>query len=159
MDYITNLRNKVGHDPLILTGATLLALNENNELLMMKRTDNHCWGVPGGMMEPGETLEETLLRETKEEIGIKLSDYHLYGIFSGPELYYQYPNGDEVFNISIVYLCTNFNEKILLNEEEHSEYAFFPLDRIPDKISPTIVPIITDLQIHMLSQRKMKSEV
>ena len=108
MDYITNLRKKVGHDPLILPGCTLLALNKNNELLMMKRTDNHCWGVPGGMMEPGETPEETVIRETEEEIGVQPENLKLFGIYSGPALYYVYPNGDQVFGVAIVYQCIDF---------------------------------------------------
>jgi mutator protein MutT len=144
MDYITNLRKKVGHDPLILPGCTLLALNKNNELLMMKRTDNHCWGVPGGMMEPGETPEETVIRETEEEIGVQPENLKLFGIYSGPALYYVYPNGDQVFGVAIVYQCIDFFAEIQLNEE-HSIYAYFALTDLPENISPPILPIIRDL--------------
>ena len=55
-DYIRQLRQKIGHDPLIIPGATVLIFNEQGELLMLLRTDNGCWGVPGGAMEPGERL-------------------------------------------------------------------------------------------------------
>ena len=145
MDYILNLREKVGHAPLILTGGTLLALNKNNELLMMRRTDNQCWGVPGGMMEPGETLEQTAIRETKEEIGICPEHLELFGVYSGPELFYVYPNGDQVFNVSVVFICREISGEIELNKEEHNEFHFFPLNNLPENISPPVVTIIRDL--------------
>jgi len=48
----------VVHRPLIIGGwATLLVLNPQNQLLMIKRTNNDSWGVPGGSIELGETIE------------------------------------------------------------------------------------------------------
>jgi 8-oxo-dGTP pyrophosphatase MutT (NUDIX family) len=145
MDYVTNLRRKVGHDPLILPGGTLLALNSNKELLMMKRTDNQCWGIPGGMMEPGESPEQAAIRETEEEIGLHPHELQLFGVYGGEGFFYVYPNGDQVFNLSVVYLCRDFSGVIKLDKEEHSEFRFFPLNNLPDNISPPILPILQDL--------------
>jgi mutator protein MutT len=145
MDYITNLRKKVGHDPLILPGGTLLALNRSNELLMMKRTDNQYWGVPGGTMEPGESPEQTVIRETEEEIGVHLHNPELFGVYGGEGFFYVYPSGDQVFNLSVVYLCRDFSGDIKLDEGEHSEFRFFPLNNLPENISPPIMPILLDL--------------
>jgi 8-oxo-dGTP pyrophosphatase MutT (NUDIX family) len=72
MDYIKELRECVGHRPVILVGAAVLAVNPEGKLLLFRRTDNGCWGPPGGMMAPGESLEETARRETLEETGWKL---------------------------------------------------------------------------------------
>ena len=87
-----------------MVGATLLILNQHDQLLMLRRNDNGCWGVPGGAMEPGESLVDTARREAKEEIGIEIENLDLFGIYSGAELYYCNPNGDEVYNVSVVYL-------------------------------------------------------
>ena len=57
-----------------MVGAALLVLNRDNQLLMIKRTDNGCWGIPGGAMELGEELEYTVRRETKEE-GVEITDW------------------------------------------------------------------------------------
>src|SRR5512142_640538 len=103
MDYVRELRQMIGHFPIILTGAAVLILNEREELLMLLRTDNGCWGVPGGIMELGEHLEETAARETLEEAGLRVHDLALFGVFSGPELTYQYPNGDMTYNVIVVY--------------------------------------------------------
>jgi len=155
MIYINELRQLVGKRPLIMVGATLLALNQRNQLLMMKRTDNGCWGVPGGAMELGEDLESTLKRETKEEIGIDLLETELFGVYSGKDLYYKYPNGAEVYNVSIVYLTRNIKEVIRVNPNEHSEYRYFDIADLPIEISPPIKPILKDL----IYKYNMKGEI
>jgi 8-oxo-dGTP pyrophosphatase MutT (NUDIX family) len=145
MDYMHELRQIVGNRPLIMVGATLLVLNQDNQLLMIKRTDNRCWGVPGGAMELGESLENTVKRETQEEIGINVKDLELFGVYSGQELYYQYPNGAEVYNVSVVYITRNVSEVIKVNHDEHSEYKYFDVHDLPAEISPPIKPILRDL--------------
>lgn len=67
MGYIMDLRREVGTKPLIMVGASVLIFNENNELLLQHRKDNACWGLIGGSMELGETLEEVAIREMYEE--------------------------------------------------------------------------------------------
>jgi ADP-ribose pyrophosphatase YjhB (NUDIX family) len=72
MGYIEDLRKKIGHSPIIMVGAAALIFNEQNELLLLHRTDNGCWGIPGGALEPGESLEDTARRETREESGLNI---------------------------------------------------------------------------------------
>lgn len=145
IDYMNELRQFVGKRPLIMVGAALLVLNQGNQLLMMKRTDNKCWGIPGGAMELGEDLEGTVKRETREEIGIDLNELELFGVYSGKDMYYKYPNGVEVFNVSVVYLTRNIRELIEVNLREHSEYRYFDIHNLPAEISPPIKSILKDL--------------
>jgi ADP-ribose pyrophosphatase YjhB (NUDIX family) len=128
-----------------MVGATLLALNQQDQLLMLKRNDNGCWGVPGGAMELGECLEDTVRRETREEAGVDIKDLELFGISSGQELYYRNPNGDEVYNVSVVYLTRNLRGPIDVNLSEHSEYHYFDIRNLPTEISPPLKPILRDL--------------
>lgn len=141
MDYILQLRQYVGHRPILLVGAGIFVLDQQDRLLLMKRSDNGCWGIPGGATEPGEVLEEAAKRETWEETGIEIGEISLFGVFSGPELYYKYPNGDEVYNVSIIYLSHDWRGEIKTNEE-HTEWKWFAAQEIPDDISPPIKPII-----------------
>lgn len=67
-NYIMELRKLVGTRLLIMSGACVLLCNEQ-QLLLQRRTDNGCWGLPGGSMELGETLEEVAKRELFEEKG------------------------------------------------------------------------------------------
>jgi ADP-ribose pyrophosphatase YjhB (NUDIX family) len=128
-----------------MVGATILVLNQCNQSLMLKRNDNRCWGVSGGAMELGENLEDTARRDIKEEIGVDLKDIELFGIYSGQELYYRHPNGEEVYNVSVVNLTRNISGTIEINLIEHSEHQYFDLCNLPTNISPPIRPILRDL--------------
>jgi len=64
MDYIIQLREYIGHRPILVVGAAILILDMQDRLLMMKRSDSGCWGLPGGATEPGEVVEDAAKRET-----------------------------------------------------------------------------------------------
>ena len=146
MGYVSDIRKAVGSRPLIIVGATLLALNEAKEILLIKRTDNECWGVPGGSMELGESLEDTLKRETREEIGVDLTDFEFFGVYSGDSQYYKYPNGDEVYVVATVFITRQSLKNMKIDPVEHSESRYFKIHHLPDNISPPIIPILNDLQ-------------
>jgi 8-oxo-dGTP pyrophosphatase MutT (NUDIX family) len=72
MGYIEELRKLVGNRPVILTGAKVIVFNALGQILLQYRTDTKMWGLPGGLMELGESLEETALREVQEETGLTI---------------------------------------------------------------------------------------
>ena len=141
MDYILQLRQYIGHRPILMVGAAILVVDDQNRLLLMKRSDNGCWGLPGGAAEPGEIVEEAARRETLEESHLEIGQMSLFGVFSGPELYYKYPNGDEAYNVIIVYLSRDWHGQVRLNPE-HTDWRWFPVSGIPEDVSPPIRPII-----------------
>jgi len=141
LEYIQSLRQHIGHAPILMVGAAILIVDDQNRLLLLKRSDSGCWGPPGGATEPGEVVEEAARRETLEETGLQVREMSLFGVFSGPELYYKYPNGDEVYNVTIVYLSYDVSGDIHLNDE-HTEWRWFTTDEIPENISPPIIPVI-----------------
>lgn len=141
MDYILQLRQYIGHRPILMVGAAVLVLDQQDRLLMMKRSDNGCWGLPGGATEPGEVVEEAARRETLEETNLEIGKMSLFGVFSGPELYYKYPNGDEAYNVSIIYLSRDWRGEVRLNNE-HTEWLWFAANEISEDVSPPIRPVI-----------------
>jgi ADP-ribose pyrophosphatase YjhB (NUDIX family) len=145
MDYVGDLRKSIGHKPLLMVGATVLCLNKQNELLMIRRAESGNWGVPGGAMELGETIEETGRRELLEETNLEAGGMELFGVFSGPELYYRYANGDEVYNVSVVYLTKATHGEVELRDGEHIGFGYFPLHNLPERLSPPIRPILKEL--------------
>jgi len=145
MDYINGLRKHIGNQPILMVGSTVLVLDTQNRLLMMKRSDGGNWGVPGGAMELGETTEETARRELLEETGLEVDELSLFGVFSGKELYYRYPSDEEVYNVSIVYLTRVIHGTIKLFDGEHSDFQYFELTKLPENISPPILPILRKL--------------
>ncbi len=142
MDYILQLRKLIGTRPILLVGAAVLLVNQENQLLLMKRTDNDCWGFAGGAVEPGERVEDAAVRETFEETDLKLGEMELFGVFSGPELYYKYPNGDEVYNVIITYLSRILTPAPVRLNEEHSAWGWFSAGEIPADISPPMISTI-----------------
>jgi len=141
MEYIQSLRQHIGHSPILMVGAATLIVDDQNRLLLMKRSDSGCWGPPGGAVEPGEVVETAAKREVLEETGLQVEEMSLFGVFSGPELFYRYPNGDEVYNVTIVYLSRDVRGDILLNGE-HTKWHWFAPNDIPDNLSPPIKPVI-----------------
>ena len=146
MEYIQSLRQHIGHAPILMIGAAILIVDDRNRLLLMKRSDSGCWGPPGGAMEPGEIVETAARRETREETRLEVGETSLFGVFSGPELYYKYPNGDEVDNVTIVYLSRDFTGEIQLNGE-HTEWGWFSAEEIPEDLSPPIKPVIRKFKL------------
>ena len=126
-----NLRNKVGHDPIINIGATILVFNKNNELLLNLRSDTNDWGIPGGGKELNETLEECAIRELKEETNLNANDLELVTILSGKEYYYVYPNKDEVDCVITLYQVKNYDGELKINDGESKKLEFFSLDNLP----------------------------
>lgn len=144
MGYIMDLRKEIGTKPLIIAGASVLIFNENNELLLQLRKDNKCWGLIGGSMELGETLEEVAIREMYEESGLIPTKLELLKVFSGKEFYYQYPHGDEVFHVIAAFECHSFSGVLKHDEEEATAIKFFPLHQLPETMSSPDQQIIDD---------------
>jgi 8-oxo-dGTP pyrophosphatase MutT (NUDIX family) len=141
MEYILELRKFVGHRPLLMVGTATLIVDANNRLLMMKRSDNGFWGLPGGGVELGEDVQAAARRELREETGLETVEMNIFGIFSGPEAFYQYPNGDQIYGVMIVYLAQGWRGDVCLNDE-HTEWNWFEPAQIPGNIFPLITPVI-----------------
>ena len=131
MGYIMNLRKHIGHDPLIGVGATTLVFNEQNELLLNLRADTNTWGIPGGSMELYETIEETAIRELKEEAGIHADQLELVTVLSGKDYYFEYPNGDKMCTVIVLFKVLHYNGSIKVSDSESKALKFVPLTDLP----------------------------
>lgn len=124
-----------------LCGASVI-LYKDNKVLLQQRSDNKCWGYPGGAIEMGEKVEDAARRELLEETGLIANNLELYGVFSGPEQYHVYPDGNEAYIIDIVYLCNDFSGELCRQESEVLDLEWFDFDKIPDKLSPPIKSVL-----------------
>ena len=131
MGYIMELRKHIGHDPLIGVGATTLVFNGKQELLLNLRTDTNTWGIPGGSMELYESIEETAIRELREETGITADQLELVTLLSGRDFYFEYPNGDKMCTVIVLFKVTNYSGEITVSDSESAELRFFPLTNLP----------------------------
>ena len=130
-DYIKSMREKIGHQPLILVGATILVYNKQGKILFQHRTDSKDWGLPGGAMELGESIKQTANRELYEETGLKAKNLELVDVFSGKEFYYKYPNGDETYNVIVLFKTTEVSGDLKVNDNESKELKYLSPDEVP----------------------------
>lgn len=143
-DYIKEMRKLIGTRPLMVAGATILCINERKELLLQYRSDADIWGLPGGVMEYGESLEETAARELYEETGLLAGELQFIQILSGTEECHTYPNGDQIYGVTAVYL-TRHVTGILKAGGESRELRYFPLDGLPSPLVPKARRIVNEL--------------
>jgi colanic acid biosynthesis protein WcaH len=114
----------------------------DNSLLLLRRNNSPAkgeWWFPGGRIKKGESLEEALRREIKEETGLEISEYKLINVYSRV-----FPQRHD---ITIAYLCKCKEGKITLNDE-HSEYAL--LNGSDDGLHQYIIEVIRDCNLKKL---------
>ena len=139
MSYIGDMRKFVGHAPIMAVAAMGILYSEEKGLLLELRTDTGEWCTPGGAIELGESLEEALKREIKEETNLDIANPKLFDIKANVHMVY--PNKDEVFYTDIVYEINDFFGE-LKPDGESRELRFFSLDNLPGNIMSTQIGYI-----------------
>jgi len=116
-----------------------LIKNEQDQYLICKMPASrgaypNQWGLPGGGMEPGESITEALLREIREELGdkIKLSEIKPW-TFRDDTRTKLYPDGtsEKIYMIYLIFDCTAINQEIKLNDE-FEKYAWVKKELLVD---------------------------
>ena len=119
----------------ILPAIAVIIFNEKGEILLQKRRDTGKWCIISGHVEYGETIENAVLREIKEETACEAVITRLIGIYSNPKsqtYYYAERNVQYVTS----YFEAKLKETIGLNfsNEETEELRFFQHDRLPENM-------------------------
>ncbi|WP_238899556.1 NUDIX domain-containing protein [Clostridium sp. YIM B02500] len=145
-EYIKKLRKHIGNSPLLLVAAGAI-IYKNREILLQRRADSGKWAIHGGVLELGETVEETVKRELNEEIGINPIKLKFYKVFSEEDMYTVYPNGDEVYYINVIFLCDEYEGELKQDNNEVTELKWFDVDNLPVDInSPVDKAILSDIE-------------
>lgn len=152
-NYIMDLRSIVGHRTLLQVGASVIVEDNNGRILLQKRSDNHCWGYAGGSVELDEKVEDAAKRELLEETGLTANSLELFGVFSGEDTHYIYPNGDEVSNVDIVFICRDYSGELIRQEDEVEQLKFFNIKELPKQISQPIKIALNKWIEKKISQR------
>lgn len=135
MGYIEELRAIVGQRPLILVGAVVVIQDEQNRVLLQQRVHPRGkWAFPGGLMELGESAEDTARREVYEETSLEIGELRLIDVFSGPGTFMTAPNGDEFYAVTIAYNTRETRGELIVDRSESLDFRYFPLDALPDEI-------------------------
>lgn len=104
--WISEMRELVGQRRIMIPAAVAWIYDEAGRLLVVQLHGNDLWGLPGGGIEPDETPEQTVVRETMEETGLEIRVDSLAAVFGGPQLHHTYVGGDEGAYVMIAYRCS-----------------------------------------------------
>ena len=116
------------------------------ELLLMQRSDNGCWGLPGGYVEPGESVVEATEREVIEETGYRVEVGRLIGVYSDPACQVaEYPAGRRVHVVNLCFEALAGAQGEPTTPEETLAVGFFAPDSLPDPFVPPHEIRIADL--------------
>ena len=146
MGYIDELRKKIGHMRILLPGCNAIIRNNAGQILLQQRTyPRGKWGLPGGLMELGESTEETIRREVKEETGLDLGKLTLFGVYSGEGYRCKAENGDLFDVVIIVYITDDYSGKAEVMDDESISFEWFDFTSLPENIAGSHRRIINDL--------------
>ncbi|GAB1643843.1 NUDIX hydrolase [Krasilnikovia sp. MM14-A1259] len=87
----------------IVVAVTAFVLDRQDRVLLIRRTDNGLWALPGGAQEFGEYIADAAVRETKEESGIDIEVDGLIGIYTNPNHVVAYSDGEVRQQFSICF--------------------------------------------------------
>jgi ADP-ribose pyrophosphatase YjhB (NUDIX family) len=114
----------------IVPAASAVVVDPDGRILLHRRTDNELWSIPGGGMEIGETIAETIVREVTEETGLKVEPERLVGIYTNPRHVVAYDDGEVRQQFSICFACRIVGGQLLERADESLEVGFFSPEQI-----------------------------
>jgi ADP-ribose pyrophosphatase YjhB (NUDIX family) len=134
-DYIQWLRGQIGPALVPLAYATAIIQDEAGRVLFQRRADfaDAWWGLPGGLLDPGETPEACARREVREETGLRVVAARLTGLYSSPRYAVTYPNGHQAQQVTFCYACQVSAGRLSPQASEILELKFFALDALPPR--------------------------
>ena len=138
--FILELREKIGHDLLWLTGITGVVLNEHAEVLLVRRADTGRWSLVAGILEPGEQPALGLAREIHEETAVEVAIERLVSVEALPPS--SYPNGDQVQFLDLCFRCRPLRGEPHVNDDESLDVRWWPVDALPDGLEDEMVTLI-----------------
>lgn len=144
--YLESLRSRLGSQRILLPGVRAIILNDREEVLLQRRTDMACWGLPSGSVELDETALEALKREVREETGLEVRQAEPMALYSGPSQRFRYPNGDEIQCFSVAFIVRDWTGEPKADGNEGSEVRFWPVNALPKDLVSIHAATLDDLK-------------
>lgn len=122
----------------IVPAVTAVVTNASHEILMIERTDNGLWALPGGAQDLGESVLEAVRREVAEETGIEIEVTNLSGIYSDPRHVIAYDNGEVRQEFSLCFRA-KMTGGTLRTSSESRQVRWVPASKVDDlKMHPSM---------------------
>jgi ADP-ribose pyrophosphatase YjhB (NUDIX family) len=120
-----NVGERVGKNGRLAVGCSASIFDyAQQKMLLIRRADNQRWDVPGGYMEPGESLSEACQREVFEETGLTVEIQRLIGVYTSPNLLLEYADGNKWQLVVLHFEALLVGGELELSQET-SEISYF----------------------------------
>jgi 8-oxo-dGTP pyrophosphatase MutT (NUDIX family) len=129
--FFQRIRRHIGQEAFVMPAAAAFIQDSRGRILLQRRGDTGGWGLPGGAMELGERLDQTVIHEVREETGLVVEPLNLIGIYSDASFWYSYPHGDQVKVVSALFECQISGGQLRADGVESLEVRFFAPDALP----------------------------
>lgn len=118
-------------------GVGVIIWRSSREILLEKRRDCGWWGLPGGRVEPGESVSDAAIREVREETGLIVELRSLIGVYSEPTgRIVTYPDNADMVHLVDAIISAHIIGGNLRCSVESLELGFFSIDNLPNNIVP-----------------------
>ena len=122
----------------IVPAVSAIVPNDQGRILLIRRIDNEFWSIPGGGVEPGESVSAATVREVSEETGIDCEVTDVVGIYSDPNHVAVYDDGEVRQEFSICFR-TRLIGGVVRTSDESSDVRFVPVEETSGyEIHPSI---------------------
>jgi ADP-ribose pyrophosphatase YjhB (NUDIX family) len=146
-DFITRLRDDVGHDLLWLPGVSGVVVDAEGRLLLGRRADTGRWAVVSGILDPGEEPAVAIVREVLEETGVQVEVVALTAVSSTDVV--QYENGDLAQFLDVCFWCRPVGGQAHVADDESLEVGWFAPDDVPRDLTATSAERIARTQTYI----------
>jgi len=130
MSYIKDIRDKLGNDWVILNACAVVIPDDKNRILLQKRSDNHMWGLPGGLMEIDDSIQSCAIREVKEETNLDVVLNRFIGVFNNPFMRWRQRDYARIISFAFVGQVKDISQ-LKVNDKESLALKFFDFDHLP----------------------------
>jgi len=121
---------RVGRQAKLRPGASAIIFDRARQrVLFTRRSDNGRWCLPGGGMDPGESAEETCIREVLEETGLDVQVTRLVGVYTSPDVMVEYADGNRIQPVAFSFEAEVVGGELRLSDET-TEYGYISVDEL-----------------------------
>lgn len=115
----------------LVPAASAVVVNTSGAILLHRRSDNDLWALPGGTMEPGESILDTVVREVREETGLEVRPRSVVGIYTDPQHVISFDDGEVRQQFSVCFSCDAIGGTLKISDES-TDLQFIAVDVVGD---------------------------
>ena len=128
-EFVVELRRHVG-DAVLWLPAVTAVIRRDDQLLLVRRSDNGNWSPVTGIMDPGEEPSACAVREAREETGVEIRVDRLAAVTSGIEV--THVNGDRAIYLDLAFACSWVSGEPNVADDESTDVRWWPIDGLPE---------------------------